>query len=474
MTTQQVVIIGAGPAGVRAAQTLADFGLRPIVIDEAGQAGGQIYRQAPKGFLRSAQQVYGFEAKRAKSIHQTFADLQTQVDYRPNTLVWNAQDKHLDVLDQRQQRSLTVPYDALILATGATDRILPVSGWTLPGVYSVGGAQVALKFQGCAIGQQVVLMGTGPLLYLVAYQYAKAGAQVAAVLDTSHFSDQFVAAGALATQPLTLLKGIYYVAWLRLHQIPIHTGIKPVAILGKDRVSGVVWQKNGQEHSLPCDGVALGYGLRSETQLADLLGCTFTYSELNHSYLPDCDAQGRSSVAGVYFAGDGAGILGAEAAELSGRCAALTLLGDNGYSVDSHEVEQLKRQLARQTQFRRGLERAFPFPKDWAAHVADEVVICRCEHIAAGEIRSSALDGTQDLNRLKALTRVGMGRCQGRMCTVSAAEILAHASQQPISALGRLRSQAPIKPISLALVSTELDDDLQALPAIDMDDEVAS
>ena len=451
--TLQPVIVGAGPAGIRAAQTLAAHSVRPVLIDEAARGGGQIYRRPPAHFARAAATLYGTEATRATAVHNTLDGLQAQIDYRPDSLVWNAQGGLLDVLHGPTQTTRTVPYRQLIVASGATDRVLPIPGWTLPGVYALGGAQVALKFQGCAIGSRVVLMGTGPLLYLVAYQYAKAGASVAAVLDTARLSDQLAAAPAMLTQPAVFAKGVYYVAWLRTHGIPIHSGIRPVRVLGDQRVAGVVWADiAGREHTLACDAVGFGYALRSETQLADLLGCRFAWAPLHRAHLPERDAEGRSSVPGVYLAGDGAGIMGADAAEWAGELAALALLQDHGVAVDTARMLALQGQLSHLMKFRQGLERAFPFPTDWAAHAPDALVVCRCENITAGELRACVRNtGADEINRLKALTRVGMGRCQGRSCGVAAAEILAQATGKPVELVGRLRGQAPIKPIPIHL-----------------------
>ena len=448
-STVQAVIVGAGPAGIRAAQTLVRHGLRPIVLDEAPRWGGQIYRQPPAHFERSKQTLYGFEATRADAVHRAMDGMLAGIDYRPNTLVWNAEGGHLDVLQQGQ--TSTVAYAQLIVATGATDRVLPFSGWTTPGVFTLGGAQVALKFQGCAIGQRVVLVGSGPLLYLVAYQYAKAGAAVAAVFDTATRADQIAALPALLNQPAVLAKGLYYVAWLRAHGVKLRGGVQPVRVLGDGRVSGLVWRDAQGEHTLACDAIGLGYGLRSETQLADLLGCRFQFDALQRAWLPERDAAGRTSVKGVYLAGDGAAILGADAAEWGGERAALALLVDRGASLDaadSARAASLEDQLARSHRFRAGLERAFPFPADWAAQAPDELMICRCEEVTAGDLRRIArATGAVEINRLKALSRVGMGRCQGRMCGQAAAEILAHCSAQSPQDVGRLRGQAPVKPI---------------------------
>jgi hydrogen cyanide synthase HcnB len=300
-------------------------------------------------------------------VHGALDGMLHAVDYRPDSLVWNAQGGRLDVLHGPTQATSTLAYERLIVATGATDRVLPVPGWTLPGVYTLGGAQVALKFQACAIGRRVVFMGTGPLLYLVAYQYAKAGVDVAAVLDTAQFKDQLAAVPGLLAQPATFFKGVYFVAWLRAHGVALHSGVRPLRMLGEDRVAGVAWHDGEREQSLACDAVGFGYALRSETQLADLLGCRFAYAPLHRAHLPERDAAGRSSVAGVYLAGDGAGIMGADAAEWAGERAALALLADAGMTIDQARARRLEQQLAKLLGFRAGAGTAFPFPAWWAA-----------------------------------------------------------------------------------------------------------
>ncbi|MBJ9926598.1 FAD/NAD(P)-binding oxidoreductase, partial [Burkholderia cenocepacia] len=328
----QPVIVGAGPAGVRAAEALVDAGLRPVVIDENARWGGQIYRQPPANaaFVRGKRTLYGFEAAKADAVHRTMAALLPHVDYRPNTLAWSCGASRVDTL--QDGREVTVPYSHLIVASGATDRMLPVPGWTLAGVYTLGGAQVALKAQGCAIGRRIVFAGTGPLLYLVAYQYAKAGAHVAAVLDTSPLRRQAGAAPALLRMPSIFAKGLYYHGWLRAHGVAIETGVTLERVLGDQHVTGLAWRAAGDSAQpapprvLDCDALGLGFGLRSETQLADLAGCRFGFDPLNRAGLPERDAAGRTSVRGLYVAGDGAGIAGADAAEASGRRAALALL----------------------------------------------------------------------------------------------------------------------------------------------------
>jgi NADPH-dependent 2,4-dienoyl-CoA reductase/sulfur reductase-like enzyme len=230
---------------------------------------------------------------------------------------------------------------------------------------------------------------------------------------------------------------------------------------GGARVEALVWRREdmndaqaspGPEQRIECDAVGFGHALRPETQLADLLGCRFGFDPVQRAQLPLRDPAGRSSVAGVYLAGDGAGIMGADAAELAGERAALALLQDRGMAVDRARIHTLEARLRRIGAFRQGLERAFPFPRRWAETAPDALLVCRCENISAGELRGAVRDcGAGELNRLKALTRVGMGRCQGRMCGVAAGEILAAAAQVPLSQVGRLRGQAPVKPIPIGM-----------------------
>lgn len=485
------VIIGAGPAGMRAAQALVAAGLRPVVLDEAPRAGGQIYRQPPPGFVRTSRERYGSEAGKADALHRMMQDLLPHIDYRPDTLAWHCESGLLDVV--RAGVAGSVPFSHLILATGATDRVLPFEGWTTPGVYTLGGAQVALKYQGCAIGARVAFLGTGPLLYLVAYQYAKAGAKVAAVLDTAGLSDRLRALPGMLRAPRLLAQGLYYMAWLRAHGVRLHTHVRPVRIesgandatvggvaagarahagtesgtsitdteataptAGRDAADRVaalhVQHRDGSQQRIECDAVGYGLALRSETQLASLAGCAFDFDPQDRAWLPRRDAAGRSSVPGVYLAGDGAGIAGADAAEVAGERAALALCADVGLAVDPARVQTLERTRARSVAVRRALARAFPFPDDWAAALDDRVTLCRCEEITVGTLRATAVaEGVTELNRLKALTRVGMGRCQGRMCSAAAAEVVAASMHVPVDSIGRIRAQPPVKPLSLRI-----------------------
>lgn len=456
MAGHRIVIVGAGPAGIRAAETLVERGIRPMVIDEADRSGGQIYRRQPAHFSRSYETLYGPEAKKAERIHRCFEGLAGKIDYCPATMAWGLLDNRLHIACGNTTSA--VEFGGLILATGATDRIMPVSGWTLPGVYSLGASQIALKAQGCAIGERVVFMGTGPLLYLVAYQYMKAGNAPLAVLDTSSLRTNLAGLPLMASRPGQVLKGIRYIRALRAAGVRIHSGITPLAITGnaKDGVSGLRFRHRGQIIELECNAVGLGYHLRSESQLADLAGCRFAFNPLSRQWFPETDDMGRSSVENVYLAGDGVRLLGADGAEISGRIAALALLRDSGFAVADDEIRRCLAEKRRHERFARGIQKAFPWPVEQAAVLPDETLVCRCETISAGEIRHAAMAfDAPEVNRAKAFSRAGMGRCQGRYCGQAAQEIVAAARGCPVEAAGRLRGQAPVKPLPVGLCIAE-------------------
>lgn len=451
----RLVIVGAGPAGVRAAEAAVQSGLKPVLIDEAASDGGQIYRRQPDNFKRPASKLYGSEVSKAQALHARFDALRPAIDYRPNTLAWNLTSEALHLVQGDQAHAL--PFDALLICSGATDRLLPVPGWQRAGCYSLGAAQIALKAQACAIGRRVAFLGSGPLLYLVASQYLNAGVDVAAVLDTAPARKSWAALRGLMARPAMAWRGMSLMRELRAAGVPLLQGVQPVRVDG-DEILGataVVVQAQGREMRFEADAVALGWHLRVESQLADLAGCAFDFEPLSGQWLPRVDADGRSSVARVYLAGDGARILGADGAEAAGRLAALAALSDSGHAAGralyEAERDRLRATLVKMDRFRRGLAGAFPWPSAYAAALPDETVLCRCEVITAGELRRCMREtGSLEVNRAKSFSRVGMGRCQGRYCGHAAAEVMAACAGIPVEQVGRLRAQAPVKPLLMS------------------------
>lgn len=447
--TAKIVIVGAGPAGVRATEVLAKAGLQPVLVDEAPRIGGQIYRQAPAGNTRPGEEMYGSEAAKAAAVHGCLAPLAGRFEYRPRTLVWNTFKSTLDLISDGVPEKLT--FDRLLIATGAFDRVIPFPGWTLPGTFTLGGAQIALKAQGAAIGERVALVGAGPLLPLVASQYLKAGTEVSVVIDVTPWFAKLRALTKMMAMPGMVLRGLSYLRVIRKHGVPLVYGARAIQVHGTEATEALSWvTEAGKTERVECDAVGASFGLRSETQLADLAGCEFVYDSTLRQWLPRVTPAGRTSLSDVYLAGDCAGIGGADVAELMGERAANAILEDLSLPVERARVQLIEQRLKRFARFRSGLEAAYPFPHHLFDSVGEDTMVCRCEGIRVGEIRQwQKRAEPHDVNRQKAFTRVGMGRCQGRVCGLAAAELLARWSNQPIETVGRLRGQPPIKPVAL-------------------------
>lgn len=441
-SSPRIVIVGAGPAGIRAAATLVEAGLHPVVIDESHRAGGQIYRRPPDGFVRTPEQLYGSEAAKARTLHALFDQLAEdgRLTHCARSSVIAVHGGRLHVLGEGGVQ--VIGYDRLILATGASDRVAPVPGWQSGGVYSLGAAQIALKAQGVALGRRIVLIGSGPLLTLVGAQLIKAGADVATVLDTSSWRQQMRGFSGLAARPLVALRGLILRARLGSRY---HAGVTLERIEADGGgVTAMRWRDaEGRERVTACDMIGMGWHLRAETHLADLTGCAFAYDGQWRQWLPKTDATGRAGN-GIYLAGDGGRLLGADGAEIAGRLAAAACLSDLGILAPSTSADL--RKLKRLERFARGLATAFPWPEAMVRSLPDEAIVCRCENVTAGSIRETVEHGGGEANRMKSLSRAGMGRCQGRYCQLAAVELVVAQPGCTADAVGRLRGQAPVRP----------------------------
>jgi NADPH-dependent 2,4-dienoyl-CoA reductase/sulfur reductase-like enzyme len=444
--TTKVVIIGAGPAGIRAAECFVKAGLKPVVIDEGQRAGGQIYRRAPLDFKRSPEMLYGSEAGKARRLHRLFDRLVSQGDvtHISSASVTAIAQGELHVL--RNGRISRIPYDRLVVAAGATDRVAPIPGWETGGVFTLGAAQIALKAQGIALGKAIVLAGSGPLLTLVATQMRAAGANIVGVLDTSPMRQQRRGAVDMAIRPVVLLRGLL----MRLGLGRLYASGVDIDRIEADASGPVAlhWRTaTGEMKRTPCDTVCLGWHLRSETHLADLAGATFAFDETWGQWLPVTDEMGRAGGT-LYLAGDGVRPLGADAAELTGRLAACACLIDLGMPTDHYTA--LLPALFRLQRFARGIATAFPWPQQHVRALPAETILCRCENVTVATARQAADLGGAEVNRIKSLGRVGMGRCQGRYCHLAEAELASLWAGRPVADTGRLRQQAPVRPVPVS------------------------
>ncbi|MEW2155348.1 NAD(P)/FAD-dependent oxidoreductase [Streptomyces sp. NPDC007189] len=434
-----LAVVGAGPAGLAAALAAAARGVRVTLVDADGQAGGQFYRQPARAFgARRPQALHhqwrtwerlrdGLEAHLAagRIIHLTGHHVWC-AERKPGSSAREPGSFAVHALrGPAQEEGATVRADALLLATGGYERVLPFPGWTLPGVVTAGGAQAMLKGGLVLPGRTVVVAGTGPLLLPVATGLAAAGARVAALVESAGPGAVARRTPALAAEPVKLAEAAWYAGQLlryRVRTLARHTVLEAhgagrleavaVAALGRD---GRV--RPGSARRIPCDALAVGHGMLPHTDLAETLGCTLAGTAVR------VDDEQRTDVPGVWAAGETTGIGGAGLALAEGHIAGRSIAARlHGTAPDPRSWAAAARARDRGRAFFAALERVYAPPPGWADRITDDTVVCRCEEVTAGQVRTaSGTLGAGDLRTVKLLTRAGMGWCQGRMCTPAVA-----------------------------------------------------
>ncbi len=444
-----LAIIGAGPAGMAAAAEAAALGLSVTVLDEQPRAGGQIYRDVDKASLLRAD-ILG--ADYTDGTRLTKGLRQSGVQHITGAVVWAIEDG-FRISYTREGRGAQLQADRILLATGALERPMPVAGWTLPGVMTAGAGQILLKQSG-VVAQGAVLVGAGPLLYLIAAQMVRAGTPPAAMIETQTRGDMIGAmryvGGALRGWPY-MVKGLKMLVEIKRAKVPRYTGATEITIEGKDKAEAVSFTHKGRSQRIACEIAFLHHGVVPNTQAARSLGISHSWDAAQQSFVPELDEWGQSDVAGVFIAGDGAGIGGAKAAEYAGRLAALKIAAETDRLPPQDRdarARPLRRALAGEQAARPFLDAAYP-PFDATLTPADSTVICRCEEVTAGDIRSYAKLGCLGPNQTKAFGRAGMGPCQGRYCGLTVTELLADANGQSPDETGYYRIRPPLKPVTL-------------------------
>jgi len=454
------VVIGAGPAGLAAAVQLADHHARVLVLDEQPAPGGQIYRGVESMSTRMPElfELMGADYARGDELVARFRTCGAA--YFPASPVWQIvpgarEGAPHEVWFTRDGVSESVIARALILATGAMERAVPVPGWTLPGVMSAGAVQILLKTAG-VVPEGMVLAGSGPLIYLLAAQILATGARLMALLDTTAKGNMWNALPALpraltGAGPGYLWKGVSLKAALKREGVPVFKNVTGIVLHGTSEVTDVEFTSRGRPLWLSAGVVALHEGVIPSQQMTRSLGLAHEWDAAQQCFRPTLDAFGRTSVPTILVAGDGGGISGARAAEHTGRIAASAVLHHVG-AVDEAGLERMvapeRRGLAGQVSVRPFLDRLFA-PPAWITTPADEVIVCRCEEITAGQVREAARIGAQGPNQAKAFLRTGMGACQGRVCGPLVSALMAQAHGTSAEKIGYYRVRPPLKPITI-------------------------
>ena len=467
-TPLDLIVLGAGPAGAAAAIKARALGLSVAVIDEAAEAGGQVYR-APSAGLESAPA----DAERAKGdvLRAKLAD--SGAILHANQRVWSL-TPGFSVIAIGQDGPLTLEAPNLIVAAGAVERHIPVSGWTLPGVIGLAGATILLKSHRVLPGRRVVVAGSGPLLLLVASKIVAAGGEVAAIVDASHRAGWLARLGAMAARPDLMAKGAGWLLHLLKARVPIHSGAAIHAIHGTDGVTSVEigridgdWRPVGDPvRTIEADAVCLGFGLSPSTEATRLLGARHRYAPELGGWVPEVSALLETSVPGLFVAGDGGGIRGADAAPLSGELAAIGVARRLGRGRDlEREAATVAARWLRSSRFGAAMSALAMPPPGAAALIDTETTVCRCEGLTRATLDAAITAGARTLADLKATTRCGMGPCGGRVCGEAAAMLIGAATGQSRETIGQSSARPPLRPVPLAAIAGDFDYDDLPIPA---------
>ena len=438
-----IAVLGAGPAGLAAAAAAHQAGAHTALLDANPRVGGQYWRH------RAHDHGHG---------HHHWSALRRLRGAAPAFLgghqVWHVERAEEFVI--HTVGGPAVRCGKLIIATGGHDRQLPFPGWTLPGVYTAGGAQALLKGEGVLVGQRVAVAGTGPFLLPGATGLAAAGARVAGVFEAGSPHGFARHPAALLGNLGKLAEGAGYLGALLRHRIPYRTRSTIIAAPGTDQVTGATvatldndWRiVPGTERELDCDAIAVGYGFTPQLEIPLQLGCA-THLDLDGSLVATADAQQRASVPGVYLAGEVCGIGGAQLALVEGELAGLHAAGA---LAGTSRISWLLRRRTALRAFARALHQTYPVRPGWLSWLTGDTLLCRCEEVPVDTARKSITDlGATDPRGVKLLARPGMGLCQGRVCGYATACLVAHERGRAITEndLRGLAARPIAQPITL-------------------------
>lgn len=451
-STTDVLVVGGGPAG-----------LSVTLVDERVSLGGQIFKRMGPGFRIENPREIGRDYRAGGELIESVDA--AAIDVRLSTAVL-AIEGMTAIVCERESGTSTIGARRIILAPGAYDRPVPFPGWTLPGVLTAGGAQTLVKTQSVLPGERIVFAGSGPVALAFPAQLHHHGANIALVCEAGPAPSpaDVVAMVRAAPGNLSLLRdAVGYRYELARARIPLRYRRIVVRAEGDGRVEAVVhaavdrnWRvMPGTEERLACDTLCLGYGFLPSVELLRLAGCALDEDEDRGGAVARLDPWMRTTVDGIYAAGDGTGVEGSLVAIDEGRLAAVAAAADIGALTPARaedEARPLRRHLSQRRAFRRALSRMHRVGAGIYELSTAETVICRCEEVTRATLEP-ALAASVDPATVKGLTRAGMGLCQGRNCQRTIAGLIARRHGMELAALTPASPRLPTRPVPLGAIA---------------------
>jgi NADPH-dependent 2,4-dienoyl-CoA reductase/sulfur reductase-like enzyme len=464
-----VLVIGGGPAGLAAGAVVAGAGLSVALVDERATLGGQIYKQPGQGFEVRSPAGLGRDYMRGRALIDAIEQSGARLLTRTSAV---AIERDEVVLLEEGKRTRAVTARRILLAPGAHDRPVVFPGWTLPGVITAGGAQTLVKTQRILPGREIVFAGSGPLALAFPAQLRDYGANVTLVLEAGPAPgprDLLRMARAAAGNGELLRDAARYRSTLLRSRTPLRYRRIVVRAEGDERVEAVVhaavdrdWRVvPGSEQRTAADALCVGYGFFPSVELLRLAGCELGYDEDLGGPIAVRDAWMRTTVPGVFAAGDGTGVSGSHVAIAEGRLAALAIALDLG-ALDIGEVDRrarpIRSAMRRKLAFARSLRGLHAIGRGIYELATEDTVVCRCEGVTRGQL-DGAVDGTGDISVVKGLTRAGMGLCQGRNCQRQIASMIATRHARPLPSVPFSTPRFPVRPVPIGAFAEAIEDD---------------
>ena len=460
----ELVVVGAGPAGIEAAITASQAGVDVTLIDSSPKPGGQYFKQIPAPFQSDDHSDHHAKAQ------QSFKRLgSSSVHLLQNTLVWGIFEGSKPgtwcLTLHGPDAPARLNARAVILATGAFDRSVPFPGWDLPGVITTGAALTMIKNQRLLPGKRVILSGTGPLQLAAAAHLVQAGAEVAAVCEsaTNLLWRSIPHLPAVWGQWGRMNEGMNFMRTLAGARVDYRLGWAVTCARGENRVNEATIAKldsNGKP--IPqskiiraVDTVVVGYNLTPSTELCRLLDCELEFDIRRGGFIPRRNEAMQTSCQGIYAVGDCAGIGGAEMAMIEGRIAGYSAAVQLAHLTERCALQAASREktaLRREQRFARLLGNLFSPPPGLYTLAEADTIICRCEQVTLGQIQEAITYGAQTVGDVKNLVRTGMGNCQGRTCGSMVAQILAAETGRMVEDVRYFNIRPPVHPVPLGAI----------------------
>lgn len=451
-----LLVVGAGPAGLCAAEAAASAGASVMLLDERSSAGGQFFKQPLTG---TASRLLENDEQALSGADLVRAARDAGVTFLEGSTVWGAErrDASTPIIGCLDANGAFYCRPRMtVIATGAHERPIAIQGWTLPGVMTAGSAQTLLRSYGAVAGKRIVVAGNGPLNIQIAAELFKAGATIVALVEKAPapWTRPVLALQLFAANPLLATKGIRQLEGLRKAGVPILWESDVVAASGADSVEEIAISGPGGRVTFAADTLLVGGNFTPSNELSRLLGCA--HEVVNGNLVAICKSDGETSLPDVHVVGEAARFGGAHVAMAAGRLAGIVVARKLGLSATS--TTWLEKKLSRHRGFQKALWALFAAGSSQATsdtHAApDETILCRCEGVTFGALRELAQDSALDVATLKRLSRAGMGRCQSRYCGPSIAGI-AKSLYRNDETRGFLAPQMPLRPVPLAALAVE-------------------